>query len=161
MKHIAMITLFAAGALSANAQELEVIGSAGSSETSASGTLSYTIGEVVVATGSSTENVLTQGFHQGFLTPTAIDEVPERFEVTIYPNPTADRLVIESAHLSDFERVKLYDLQGKLIWQQASSLADQERMVINFIPYAAGNYILRMSEKTTGEVYSYKVVKGQ
>lgn len=52
------------GNLYAQSFSLEVIGSAGTFATSASGSMAWTIGEVMTETYSSTDNFFTQGFHQ-------------------------------------------------------------------------------------------------
>jgi gliding motility-associated-like protein len=70
------------GGLHAQSFSLEVIGSEGTFLTSANGSISWTIGEVVTDTYFSTTNILTQGFHQPESVKNVVSEslfIPEGF----------------------------------------------------------------------------------
>ena len=71
MKKILLTTICLAFASLSFSQQLSryVVSSGGNYSTSASGSLSSTIGESMVATLTSSSNVLTQGFQQSFSTP--------------------------------------------------------------------------------------------
>lgn len=141
------------------AQELEIIGSAGTEATSSSASISYTVGELVVETGTSSSSVLTQGYQQGFLTPVAIDEVPAELAISLYPNPTSEFLILESANLNKFDQITMYDINGKLLWSENGNSQVENRLRVDFTPYAAGNYILKLVDSQNQESYSYSVVK--
>jgi len=63
--------------------------------------------------------------------------VEEEVHVGVYPNPAVDWLNLESA--SDFERLEVYDLQGRLVltWRES-----QQRLDISSLE--AGQYLLRV-----------------
>ena len=92
----------------------EVISSQGDTYTNVSGNIDFTIGEVVIFTGSNVENQLTQGFHQTNWSFVSIKDHVPSFNALIFPNPTEDFLNIQA---SVFEMVSysLYDEVGKLI----------------------------------------------
>ena len=73
----------------AQTNTLQVVGSSGNSTTSGNTQLTWTIGEPIVTTATSTNNILTQGFNQGLLLITAIDDL-KNTSITIQPNPTSD-----------------------------------------------------------------------
>jgi hypothetical protein len=164
MKHqftsiIASVALVAGLSFSSFSQELEILGSAGTEASSSGASISYTVGELVVETGVSSSSVLTQGYQQGFLTPTAIDEVPSELELSLYPNPTSEFLIIESVDLNKFDQITMYDINGKLLWSENGNSHVENRLRVDFTPYAAGNYILKMVDSQNQESYSYSVVK--
>jgi len=160
MKQILASALFVAAlAFTSNAQTLEVLSSAGTEASSSTASISYTVGELVIETGTSSSAILTQGYQQGFLTPTAIDEVPADLELSIFPNPTSDYLIIESASISDFDQMTMYDMNGKLIWQETGNQNTENRVQVDFRPFSAGNYILKLVDSDNNASYSYSVVK--
>ncbi len=61
---ISITLIFAFQKAKAQSFARDVIGSAGTFATSASGSMAWTIGEVMMETYSSTSNFFTQGFHQ-------------------------------------------------------------------------------------------------
>lgn len=92
----------------------EVISSQGDTYTNLSGSIDFTIGEVITFTGSNVENQLTQGFHQTSWSFVSIKDHVPSFNALIFPNPTENFLNIQA---SVFEMVSysLYDELGKLI----------------------------------------------
>ena len=119
----------------------EVISTQGGSYTDSSAAIDFTIGEVVTFTGTSSENNLTQGFHQtnwGFVS--IEDHVPS-YEAIIYPNPTEDFLNIKASLYEDVSYV-LYDEMGKLILQ---GLLSGEQTALEVSPLATGRYSLVLS----------------
>jgi hypothetical protein len=72
----------------------EVVASGGNYFENSSGSISFTIGEPVIETLEN-GNILTQGFQQPVLSLTEADEVTEiEIEMTAYPNPTRDRIIL-------------------------------------------------------------------
>ncbi|MCO4807473.1 MAG: T9SS type A sorting domain-containing protein [Flavobacteriales bacterium] len=145
--------------LGSTIQAQEVIASAGAEVESSGGSMSYTIGEMVVTSTINTEGALTQGYQQGFLTPTAIDEIPAELELSLYPNPAADYIIIESKSLSDFEQITMYDMAGKLVWSQNGNSSVDNKITVDFTGHAAGNYIIRLADSDKDQSFSYSVVK--
>ena len=160
MKMIKVSALFSfLFVLGGTIQAQEVIASAGAEVESSGGSMSYTIGEMVVTSTVGTEGGLTQGYQQGFLTPTAIDEIPAELELSLYPNPASDFIIIESKSLADFEQITMYDMAGKLIWSQNGNSSVDNRITVDFKGHAAGNYIIRLADSDKNQSYSYSVIK--
>jgi hypothetical protein len=129
-------TFFAA--FSASAQE--VISSQGETYSNTNGSIDFTVGEVVINTGSNGTNDLTQGFHQTNWNFLGLEDFAPDFHATIFPNPTQDVLNIKT---SVFENVTytLYDAQGKLVLQ---NILSAEQTPIQVSQLAPGSYSLEL-----------------
>lgn len=93
----------------------QVIGTTGSFSIASGISLSATSGETAIETFSSGNNILTQGFQQPNENGVGIIELKENnFSVKIFPNPTADFLIVQY-HSDNGEEysVSLYDLLGR------------------------------------------------
>ena len=125
-------TFFAA--FSASAQE--VVSSQGQTYSNSNGSIDFTVGEVVINTGSNGTNDLTQGFHQTNWNFLGLEDFAPDFQATIFPNPTQDVLNIKT---SVFENVTytLYDAQGKLVLQ---NILSAEHTPIQVCQLAPGSY---------------------
>jgi hypothetical protein len=100
--------------LSLSAQE--VVSTQGSSYSNASGAIDFTIGEVIINTGTSGSVSLTQGFHQTNWKFLGLTDFESSYMVSVFPNPTEEFLTIQT---DNFEQVKyvLFDEQGKIVLQ--------------------------------------------
>jgi len=119
----------------------QVISSQGDSYADSSAFIDFTIGEVVTFTGTSSENNLTQGFHQtnwGFV---SIEDHLPSYQAIIYPNPTEDLLNIKASLYEDVSYA-LYDEMGKLILK-GRLLSEQTALEVS--PLATGRYSLVLS----------------
>jgi len=67
----------------------EVVSTQGDSYSNASGNIDFTIGEVVINTGTDGTNDLTQGFHQTNWYFVGLEGHSPSYEATIFPNPTS------------------------------------------------------------------------
>lgn len=114
----------------------EVIATQGDSYSNANGSVDFTVGEVVIFTGSDGNNDVTQGFHQtNWNFAGLIDHQPEVL-ATLYPNPTENTLVIKT---EAFEGVTylMTDATGRVV--REGSLTDLETSV-DVKDFAPGNY---------------------
>ena len=113
----------------------EVVVTQGDSYTNSNGSIDFTIGEVVINTGSDGSNDLTQGFHQTNWNFVSIEDHVPSYEATIFPNPTSEILTIRT---STFENVTytLYDARGKLVIQDKLSSAQTPIQVSQLAPGA-------------------------
>ena len=143
-------TLLAAASVSAQ----EVVSTQGDSYSNASGNIDFTIGEVIIATGTDGTNDITQGFHQTNWNFLGVDDHGQNYEATIFPNPTSDLLNIRT---STFENVMytLYDAQGKLVMQDILSA---EQTPIQVSQLAPGAYSLTLNNQTQN-LKTFKLVK--
>ena len=133
---IVLFSLFASISVSAQ----EVVSAQGESYSNASAKIDFTIGEVVINTGTDGTNELTQGFHQTNWNFVGLEDYAPDYQVTIFPNPTQDVLNIRT---STFENVTytLYDAQGKLVLQ---NILSAEQTPIQVSQLAPGAYSLEL-----------------
>ena len=131
-------TLFTAFAASAQ----EVVSSQGETYSNANGSIDFTVGEVIINTGSNGTNDLTQGFHQTNWNFLGVEDYAPDHQVIIFPNPTQDVLNIKT---SVFENVTytLYDAQGKLVLQ---NILSAEQTPIQVSQLAPGSYSLTLNQ---------------
>jgi hypothetical protein len=88
-----LFSLLAAGSVSAQ----EVVSTQGDSYSNASGSIEFTLGEVIIATGTDGTNDLTQGFHQTNWNFVGLEDHALNYEAIIFPNPTQDVLNIRTS----------------------------------------------------------------
>lgn len=156
MKQIFLIVVAIMLTATANITAQEVVAANGGTATTGSNEVSWTIGEVVIATCSSASNSLTQGFHQTRLVITALNEVTiPNIEIKVYPNPTQDFVNIRFNELTDTPAYLLFDFTGKLIKRDKITSTNVK---LNMTNYAGGIYILKL---TNGKkpLQSFKIVK--
>ena len=148
------LLLFGALTLSLNSLGQDVVSTQGDSYTNASGSIDFTIGEVVINTVTDGTNDLTQGFHQTNWNFLGVEDFAPNYEAIIFPNPTEDVLNIRT---STFENVTytLYDAQGKLVMQ---NILSAEQTPIQVSELAPGAYSLELifEEGSKGSLSSPK-----
>ena len=149
-KTLVLFSLFATISVSAQ----EVVSTQGDSYSNASGNIDFTIGEVIIGTGTDGTNDLTQGFHQTNWNFLGVEDFAPNYEAIIYPNPTEDVLNIRT---SSFDNVTytLYDAQGKLIMQNVLSAVQTPIQVSQLAP---GNYSLTLNNQIQN-LKTFKLVK--
>lgn len=138
------------------------VNSAGAKLTQANGSLSFTVGELVVLTQTDSQgNSLGAGFTAGAtLTTSVINEpVTEVLDVNVYPNPISELLNIQINH-SSISRilVTIFDVQGKIIYT-AEYAGISNIIGINTASFASGIYILTMRDQNKNLLGSYKIIK--
>jgi len=139
----------------ANAQQ--IISSSGSDLKNRTGSLSFTLGELVIDTKNTGATAITQGFHQTKLTITAIDVLREqKFSILVFPNPTNRfvNLKIEKGEIRDIE-FTLFDLQGRVLSKRKIESTNTE---VPFSGYNSGNYLLKVIQNGK-EIQTFKIVK--
>jgi hypothetical protein len=150
-KHaLVLFSLFATIYVSAQ----EVVATQGDSYSNATANIDFTIGEVIIATGTDGTNDLTQGFHQTNWNFVGLEDFAPNYEATIFPNPTEDVLNIRT---SAFENVTytLYDAQGKLVMK---NMLSAEQTPIQVSQLAPGSYSLTLNNETQN-LKTFKLVK--
>ena len=134
----------------------EVVATQGDSYTNSNGSIDFTIGEVVINTGSDGSNDLTQGFHQTNWNFVSTEDHVPSYEATIFPNPTSEILTIRT---SSFENVTytLYDARGKLVIQDKLSSAQTPIQVSQLAP---GAYSLILNNDAQ-KLKTFRLIKQQ
>ena len=154
MKRNTLVLFSLLTTLTVSAQE--VVSTQGDSYSNASGSIDFTIGEVIINTGTDGTNDITQGFHQTNWNFVGLVDHAPNYEATIFPNPTEDVLNIR---ISTFENVTytLYDAQGKLVIQDILS---GEQTPIQVSQLAPGSYSLTLNNETQN-LKTFKLIKHQ
>lgn len=116
----------------------EVVSTNGETYTNQQGSLAYTIGEVVIETGSNQEHIVTQGFHQSRWSFVNINEKEKSLSLSIYPNPTQEKIHFK-LESSEIINVDIFDMQGKLVLNQQ---VDKHHEIIELSQLKPGSYSL-------------------
>lgn len=154
-----LLTFLTIGAI-VNAQNQEVISSAGGYDTTNNVKVSWTVGEVVTETATDGNNTLTQGFHQTNLTVTQVEEElikNENYSLNIYPNPAVNNVTIEIT-ADNFETLQyeLNDNNGKLLLKSNFKTKLEN---IDFTNYQPSIYYLRVYSSNGSFNDTYRIVK--
>ncbi len=138
-----------------------VIGSAGAYATSSDGSMSWTIGEVMTETYSSTSKFFSQGFHQ----PNTINVTDiQRYSVsniTIFPNPSSGTFFINISQALGNYTFELYDLLSNLVLKETTSASVQNSIEISVHDLSNGIYLLRITNTISNISNTYKIEKSQ
>jgi hypothetical protein len=118
MKHKNKYLLFYILLLSLNIKGQNTCISSGNNAIGIGGSVTYSIGQIDYETFSNSNGTLTLGVQQAFeIFNIGIFEKSSFFQtITVYPNPTSDKLVIET-NIFNFKDLKyqIIDLNGKII----------------------------------------------
>jgi len=138
----------------------ETIPSSGGNATGTGGTFSYTVGEVIYTTNTSSTGSVLQGVQQAYEIQTLSN--PELLTVQLtavtYPNPTTDYVVLK---ITDTALVNLqytlFDLSGKTIVSKKITTSSTE---INMRNFFVGMYLLKLTKKNQ-PIKTFKIIKKQ
>ncbi|MBO4481707.1 MAG: T9SS type A sorting domain-containing protein [Bacteroidales bacterium] len=159
MKFI-FITILVSATLTAAAQS-DLVTTGGDIQGS-NGSVSYTVGQVAVQSIEASAVSLTEGVQQPYEIQTVgVDNYPAiTLDATVYPNPTADRLVLSVENFAETYgrtslRAVLHNTNGQYI--QTVDVAGSQT-TIDMSALSAGTYYLRV---TAGQqtLKTFKVVK--
>jgi len=81
----------------------------------------------------------------GYVLTTAVQEVAEKFNITVYPNPTTNFITVSSDENTEDFRAVVSDISGKIV--SVNELSGNKTM-INVSDLANGTYIYRIADKT-------------
>jgi type IX secretion system substrate protein len=144
--------------------ERQVIGSAGGENSSGNLSVSYTVGEAMIETIASGTLILTQGFQQPDEKPVGIS-IPEiNVEISAYPNPTGDVVILEIQTVEDIDlMLEVRDILGRKVLMDGKKLiiSGLLREEIDFSPLPSGNYFIVLRTLDNSIVKSVKIQKVQ
>ena len=132
----------------------EVVSSQGETYSNSNGSIDFTVGEVIINTGSNGTNDITQGFHQTNWNFLGVEDFAPDFDITIFPNPTSDVLYIKSSFYQDIS-YSLYDTQGKLVFK---NILTETETQIQLNQLAPGAYSLSIHNKKE-QLKNFKLIK--
>ena len=159
-----LLLLFAWSSQAQVTLERQVIASGGASQAAGNLELSSTIGETATTTLTSGSFILTQGFQQGDLGATSVEDLLEiAVDYKIFPNPAQELLNVEltTDHPAEIQ-VDLYDLNGKALGMSHTFRATgTQRTSFPLTRLSEGVYILNFRDATGKILVSHKVQKAQ
>lgn len=129
--------------------ERSVIGSAGSFAAAGGYSHSYTLGETVVITGTSSTLKVTQGFQQPDQMSVGIDEDQMSYSVNAFPNPTRGEVILDITAENPVQlNINLFNIQGKQfsLPQSLVKVSGNLRHSIDLSNMAAGSYYIRIND---------------
>ena len=164
-KYIILLMLLTPAAL-LTAQNLApaAVTCAATKMTQSNGSLSFTVGELVVETQTDGNgNTLGGGFTNGSTSSTIITSVQqpneEKLMVNVYPNPTADMLTLDVQHIDvDAYTITIFDVSGKQVYT-ANHAGVSGRININLSSFESGTYLLNLTSNKQETLGTYQVIR--
>ena len=141
-------------------QAQETVPATGGEATGEGGTSSYYVGQITYTTDNGTNGSVAKGVQQPYEISivTGIEATNINLELSVYPNPTTDRLTlaVKDTELNNL-KFQLYDLSGKLI--QQDQLREQNTQ-INMQNLAAATYLLKVTDSNK-VVKTFKIIRNK
>lgn len=150
-----VLVLFGAAQCAAQSLDRQVIGTSGDQYITAAATMDFTMGEPITATLTGQNGIATQGFHQGTISITSVRETLSLAELSVYPNPTTDRLTISTA--IENALWQLHTLDGKIVSSGALNIGNT---TVDVSSLAQATYMLTITTPSQ-LVNTYRIVKMQ
>ena len=151
MKKTIIILLMVFFGFSNSFSQLSLLSTTGDYTVNSVGSLSWSLGEVVIETFSASSNVISQGFQQNFVVSIP-DNISDRtFEPIekIYPNPVRDILNIASEKEGQYFIIYNFRGQAVITGRTQSGISK-----VNLTGLASGMYFLKLDSNK-----SYKIIK--
>lgn len=123
------------------------------------GTLSYTIGQIDYNNQTSASGNTNQGVQQPFefyKITSGIDE-SSLVDVSLYPNPTNEYIILKINTSLDNLNYNLYDMTGRIV---SKGIISSNETKIDARDYVPGQYQLIINQKEI-EIESFKIIKNQ
>lgn len=129
---------------------------AGGNGTASGGSISYSIGQVVYTSESYSNGSINHGVQQPYsIMAINVDESLKEMEVSLYPNPTHDHVLISLPELRRGLTISVFDMKGALI--EEKPLQSQQTLLFAQEWHAA-QYIIRICDQSQN-CSEYKLVK--
>ena len=153
-----LLCLFSGLQAQTSAEKHNVIASAGNGFVAGDVQLNWTLGEVAIEAVKGYDNLITQGFHQGEYKMKNAISGSTAVEVSIFPNPSFDHIMIDTKQLDQEIFVQLFDIGGQLIISDKIT----ENSVLHRLDLQelkANTYILQLSSANEDFQSAYKIIK--
>ncbi|MCC6410980.1 MAG: T9SS type A sorting domain-containing protein [Saprospiraceae bacterium] len=140
------------------AQAQQVVTATGGDASGSGGTVAYSVGQVVYATNTANSISVAQGVQQPYEISivTGIEDHPLGLGLLVYPNPTADYLILDVGDLELLNlEFQLFDIDGKLIVDQKIANTN-ETIPMENLPGAV--YFLKVLKSNTA-LKTFKIIK--
>ena len=118
--------------------------------------ISWSLGEAVIQTLRTTDNIITQGFQQSRLTVTSVKEIPGlKMIISAFPNPTNSHINIKVDGEIENLTFTVYDINGRVVMH---GRVESNPTQVSFHQQSSGIYFIRML-KDNQEVKTFRIVK--
>lgn len=139
-------------------QAQESVNSAGGDAIGSGGTVAYSLGQLVYTQNVGSTGSFAQGVQQTYeISTVAIRETELDIVITVFPNPTVDKLSLE---VSDYGKVALhyllYDMQGKLL---GTGQIEAQQTIIEMSNLPAATYFVNVLDQENLAIQSIKIIK--
>lgn len=138
------------------------INSSGIKMSQTNGSISFTVGELVILTQVDSEgNSIGNSFTSGATISTVSIKEPNKeiLSVKVFPNPTTELVNIQINNSSiDQVIISIINIQGKEVYNGIYS-AISNTIGINMANYNTGNYFLAIQNKNNEVLGTYKIIK--
>ncbi len=136
---------------------VEILTTAGGYNSSASGALSWTLGETIIETGIAGSNSLTEGFQQpSTASVMAVNNMEANDEITAYPNPAVD-IVFIKGNSTEPLKLDIIDINGRILSEQ--ELQNNNDREVNMTNYTNGTYFFKVYQLDGQLVNTIKIEK--
>ena len=140
-----LLTIFVAFLMGYSVKAQSNIVTAGGNATNSTGSVSYSIGQIDLQYHSSADYSVSEGIQQvyAFDTVMSVDGVQHDFQISIWPNPSADEMNIE--YTTSYElplSLTVTDVKGAVI---ASQSVTQGQYSFDVNTWAAGTYYVSLN----------------
>lgn len=155
MKRLAILFLLVGTTFSSSAQNTYafLLTSAGGEFQTEQLMVSWSLGEPIIETLSSSSLTLTQGFQQPWLKPVSIPQIntSDHLTLQVFPNPAVDHIMVfnSTAEFSGSHEIiiRLYDFQGRMLFH--CPLTENPK-IISVAHLKSGVYYLRLHSPESG-----------
>jgi len=135
------------------------ISASGGNASGSTGTVSFSVGQVVYTEYTGTNGSVAQGVQQPYeiSVVTGIEEASDiSLEIVVYPNPATDFIMLK---IENYEaknlRYQLYDLNGSLL--RENKIVGNETSIV-MSNYMSATYFLKVTDNTK-LIKSFKIIK--
>lgn len=137
----------------------ESINTAGGTAAGTGGSVSYSVGQTIYSSSSSTVGSVSQGVQQPFeifIISSVDDEQAANLDLQYYPSPTNDKLNLKiSTEITSNLKYELYDLNSSLL--ESNPITNAETS-LSLLDYASGTYIVKILANDKN-IKSFKIIK--
>ena len=138
-----------------------IVSTSGEELRSATKIINFTLGEVTIDEISSSNQILTQGFHQPIVDNTVSTKQLNTLkkEINIFPNPTDSEIILEFETIDKVElSVSIYSVLG-IQYLETTIQPSEYVKNINLENLPSGILILKIQDPINGEFKSFEIIK--
>ena len=136
------------------------VNGAGAEATGQGGSLSYSVGQVVYSSSSSSAGSVSAGVQQAYevSVATQVSETNLNIDASVYPNPTTDFLILNVSEIEENYTYQVTDINGK---QLNTGLINNTKTSLDFSSYVIGTYFIKLSGQVNSNIKTFQVIKNK